>query len=96
MALTRLDPDSLQTYKFRNLKKNLVSSLLAKFAYKYATILNFHIDHTSLSLSLSLSLSRISNFCCYLKIMADDVVLEAITDETKQEVSQGLKEKKLS
>ena len=92
MALTRLDPDSLQTYKFRNLKKNLVSSLLAKFAYKYATILNFHIDHTSLSLSLSL----ISNFCCYLKIMADDVVLEAITDETKQEVSQGLKEKKLS
>ena len=94
MALTRLDPDSLQTYKFRNLKKNLASSLLAKFAYKYATILNFHIDHTSLSLSLSLSL--ISNFCCYLKIMADDVVLEALTDETKQEVSQGLKEKKLS
>ena len=90
MALTRLDPDSLQTYKFRNLKKNLASSLLAKFAYKYATILNFHIDHTSLSLS------HISNFCCYLKIMADVVVLEAITDETKQEVSQGLKEKKLS
>ena len=28
--------------------------------------------------------------------MADVVVLEAITDETKQEVSQGLKEKKLS
>ena len=37
-----------------NLKKKLVSSSLAKFPYKYATIFDFDTDHTSFLLSLSL------------------------------------------
>ena len=49
------------------------------------------------TIPLSLSLSLASVISAVIKNMADDVVLqEAITDETNEEFSQGLKEKKLS
>ena len=49
----------VQILKFKK-KKKLVSSSLAKFPYKYATIFYFDTDHTSFLLSLSLSLSLVS------------------------------------